>query len=342
MRNSPIYIIIVFCLSFHSCSRNQDMPFIQTVNGIHKVDTSKVWLTHEHLLVDFIGADSISQEDWVDEEVLKVMLPHLSDLHTYKVNYFVDPTPNFLGRDPGLLQQFSEKSGIAIITNTGLYGAVNNKYIPEYAYQWSDDQLAESWINEFENGIGDTGIKPGFIKISVDNLASLEVIDAKLVKAAAKTHLKTGLTIASHTGAAKGLWPQLNILKDLNVTPSAFIWVHAQAEEDMAQYLKAADSGCWISFDGLGWEMKKHLEKLVFAKENGILDHVLISHDAGWYDPQKTEQNIVGYTRIFKELLPALEEQGFTQQDINMLLKINPAKAFGISVRSLAHPSDED
>ncbi|WP_215224521.1 phosphotriesterase family protein [Echinicola shivajiensis] len=328
-------LLVAVCFFMLKCTEKKAEYFVQTVNGTLNIDTSKVWLSHEHLLVDFIGADSIQDDDWDDTEVLQTMLPYLEELKLYDVNFFVDPTPNYLGRDPELLRELSQQSGINIITNTGLYGAVGNKYLPDFAFELNAKELAEKWIEEYKNGIADTGIKPGFIKISVDNLDVLESLDEKLVEAAALTHLKTGLTIASHTGATKALWPQLEILRKNKVSPTAFVWVHAQAESEMPEFMKAAESGCWISLDGLGWELEKHLEKVIFAKENGFLDQVLISHDAGWFDPQKDEQEIVAYTQIFKEFLPQLKSAGFTQREIDLLLKVNPAKAFGIKIREV-------
>ncbi|WP_222439112.1 phosphotriesterase family protein [Echinicola salinicaeni] len=328
-------LLIATCFIMVKCTEKYPEYFVQTVNGTLDIDTSMVWLSHEHLLVDFIGADSIRKDDWDFAEVVQTMLPYLEALKLYEVSFFVDPTPNYLGRDPALLKELSKQSGINIITNTGLYGAVDNKYLPGFAFELSAKELAEKWIEEYINGIDATGVKPGFIKISVDNMDPLETIDEKLVEAAALTHLRTGLTIASHTGPAKALWPQLEILRKNKVSPTAFVWVHAQGESDMKEFLKAAESGCWISLDGLGWEMEKHLEKVIFAKENGFLDQVLISHDAGWFDPQKDEQGIVAYTRIFKAFVPQLKSAGFTQREIDLLLKVNPAKAFGIKVREL-------
>jgi phosphotriesterase-related protein len=77
------------------------------------------------------------------------------------------------------------------------------------------------------------------------------------------------------------------------------------------------------------------VEKILFARQNGFLDQVLISHDAGWYDPAKAVQNIRGYTNIFRKLWPALQSKGFTEQEFRMLVEANPAKAFGIDVRRI-------
>lgn len=333
--NKELNFTILLVVIFYGCSITPKQPLIQDVTGARLADSNQIWLTHEHILVDFIGADSIQPDSWNHEIILKEVLPYFKELDEFNVNYFVDATPAYLGRDVLLLERIADKTGIRIVSNTGLYGARNNKFIPEYAYDISAQKLAEIWINEYRNGIDDTPIKPGFIKIGIDNSDTLSTLHQKLVKAAALTHLKTGLTIASHTGKAKGLWPQLSILDETGVSPESFIWVHAQAETDNDMYLKAAERGCWISLDGLGWEVEKHTEKILFAKRNGILDKILISHDAGWYDPQKENQTIKPYTAIFRKLYPELISQGFTEDEFKLLTSVNPSKAFSIQIRNL-------
>lgn len=335
MRKVNYFYTYIILLCIYSC---KSVVYIQEryfVSGQETIDTDLVWLSHEHILVDFIGADLIDSNDWNDEEVIDHMIPYLEQLKKYKVKYFVDATPQYLGRDVELLEEISKKSGIKIMTNTGLYAAVDNKYIPNYAYEKSAEELADMWISEFRDGIDDTGIRPGFIKISVNDSSALRTIDAKIVEAAAITHRETGLTIGSHTGPAKALWPQLDILMENGVSPEAFIWIHAQNEDDLQSYLRAAEMGCWISLDGIGWELDNHLEKILFAKENQILDHILISHDAGWYDPQKKVQNVKPYTNIFEQLIPALREEGFTNEEIGLLLSQNPSRCFKLGIRLL-------
>ena len=327
---------LLLLLLLAGCADKEKNLFVQTVTGIEFPLRSEIWLPHEHILVDFVGADSIRSTRWVVDSVIKEMTPFLKELQEHKVTYFVDATPNYLGRDVGLLEKIANQTGLKIITNTGLYGAVKNKYIPDYAYDMTATDLAKMWINEYRNGIEGTSVKPGFIKISVDASNELHPMHRKLVAAAALTHLESGMTIASHTGKAKGLWPQLEILKENNVSFGSFIWVHAQNEEDNKNYLKAAEMGCWVSLDGLGWELDKHVEKLLFAKKHDILDRILISHDAGWYDPQKKVQTIKGYTPIFKQLHAELISSGFTEEEFNLLISKNPLKAFSITTRRVA------
>jgi phosphotriesterase-related protein len=327
-------LVALSLLLFAHCSTRKK-TVIQSVTGTVTPAPGEVWLSHEHILVDFIGADSIDPKKWYHDSVINTMSSYLEEIKNQNVKYFVDATPAYLGRDVLLLEKIAKKTGLAILTNTGFYGAGNNKYIPSFAFEKTPEELAEMWINEYKIGIEGTSVKPGFIKISVDAADTLDVMDQKLVKAAATTHLQTGLTIASHTGDAKALWPQLKILKEMNVSPQAFIWVHAQNEKYNNNYLLAAKEGCWISFDGLGWDLEKHIEKILFAKEHKILNRILISHDAGWYDPQKQTQAIKPYTNIFKQLFPALVSKGFSKDELDLLISDNPAKAFSINIKRL-------
>ena len=153
----------------------------------------------------------------------------------------------------------------------GFYGAANDKYVPAIARQETAEQLAARWTREFQEGIDGTGIRPGIIKIGVDP-GPLSEIDAKLVRAAAKTHLQTGLTIASHTGNGVAALEELEILKQEGVHPGTFIWVHAQIEGDGQFHLKAAQQGAWVEFDGISESsIDKHLQLVKGMIEQGFL-----------------------------------------------------------------------
>ena len=330
----PILISIIPFLS---------MAQIMTVNGPIKSEEMGLTLIHEHIMVDWIGADSTGYHRWNRNEIVQRALPYLKELKNYGVTTFLDCTPAYLGRDPYVLKKLSDSSGIHILTNTGYYGVGNNKFIPENAMNASPKDLAAHWINEYEHGIDGSGIKPGFIKISVENQDDLSQMHENLVRAAALTHLETGLTIVSHTGTDGPAIAQLKVLNDMGVSPSAFVWTHAQ-DGTMNGYIQAASLGAWISLDnikdqasddpkkpdGISWFVKTLLE----LKANGLLDHILISHDSGWYNVgQKNGGDYRGYTDLFTKLIPRLKENGFTQKDIDLILKENPKRAYTLHIR---------
>lgn len=292
-------------------------------------------LIHEHLLVDFTGAAEYNPTRWNDEEVIKKVLPYLIAARDAGCDTIVDCTPNYLGRDVLLIQKLSELSGINILTNTAYYGGSDNKFLPPHTFEETPIQLAGRWTKEWEEGIEGTSIKPGFLKISV-NPGHLTPVSQKLVEAAAITHLRTGLVIASHTGPAVAAIEEIEILKQAGVGPDAFIWVHAQNETDWSRYIRIARIGTWVSLDGLNENnVQTYRDMLLFLKKEKCLHRTLVSHDAGWYEPGKPDGgNFRGFTVLFARLIPALKESGFSATEIQQLIQTNPQQAFSIRVRA--------
>lgn len=328
-----MHFLLFFLWLTYSCRPSEitESSKILTVEG--EIDPNEMGLTliHEHVLVDFIGADSTGFHRWDKEEVVSFLLPFIEEAKSKGVKTMVECTPSYLGKDPEILKMLSEKTGMQFLTNVGYYGAVSGKYLPPHAYEESAEELAKRWTEEAMNGIGQTEIRPGFIKISVNEGANLSEVDEKLVKAAALTHLQTGLLIVSHTGPWETASAQIEVLKSLKVDPGNFVWVHAQNEKDFENYRLANQEGVWVSLDGVVWDVQGHLERLEFFRDQLGLERVLISHDAGWYSPGETEQkSFKGFTSIFDELIPLLKEKGFSNSEIELLLIDNPRKAFAI------------
>jgi len=329
-----ILLILIAILTIPKCVMSQNRKIIMTVNGPVDIQKMGVSLIHEHILVDFIGAEKYSSDRWDDKKVFERSIPFLQKIKELGCQTFVECTGGYLGRDVLLLRALSNASGLNIITNTGNYGAGNNKYIPAYAFTETAEQLANRWIAEWKEGIDSTGIKPGLIKIGVDG-GPLSVMHQKLITAAAKAHLQTGLVIASHTGPSVPAFEQIAILQKEGVSPEAFIWVHAQAERDLEAHVKAARLGAWIGLDGVNdSNIQEYVVMIQNLKNNNLLNKVLLSHDAGWYDPAKENGGeFRGYTSIFEKLIPALKEAHFSDAEIHQLLVENPANAFEIRIR---------
>ena len=301
---------------------------IETAVGPIPAGRLGITLMHEHVLVDFIGADKVSASRYDADAAFKAVLPHLQQARTLGCVTLVECTPAYLGRDPALLRRLSEGSGIHILTNTGYYGAADDKHLPAHAFTESADQLAARWIREFERGIDGTSIKPAFMKIGVD-AGPLSEVDAKLVRAAAITHQETGLPIASHTATGVAAMEELEILERAGVPLSSFIWVHAHNERDMSFHTRAATRGAWIEFDGVSpSSVARHVELTVHMKERGLLDHVLVSHDAGWYRVgEPAGGQFRPYDALFTLFVPALRAAGFRDDEVQRLLVTNPRLA---------------
>jgi phosphotriesterase-related protein len=306
---------------------------IQTVRGPIGASEMGRALVHEHVLVDFAGADEVSRSRYDADEAFRVILPHLQDLQKRGCRTLFECTPAYLGRDPLLLRRLSEASGLHVVTNTGYYGAANDIAIPKHAYAETARRLAARWTAEYRGGIEGTGIRPGFIKTGVD-AGPLSDIDRKLVEAAALCHLETGLTIAAHTGDGTAGLEILSVLGRLGVSPEAYVWVHAQNAKDPATRAWAAQQGAWVELDGVGpGTLDEHVEAVVDLVRRDRLDRVLVSQDAGWYHVGEAGGGTYRpHTFLFDAFVPALRARGLGEADVRTMLVDNPADAFAIRV----------
>ena len=301
---------------------------VETVTGPIAADRLGTTLMHEHVLVDFIGAAEASRLRYDADAVFTAVLPHLQQARTLGCDTLVECTPAYLGRDPGLLKRLSEASGVHILSNTGYYGAAKDKHLPAHAFDESAEQLAARWVRECARGIDGTGIKPAFMKIGVDD-SPLSPVDARLVRAAAIAHRETGVPIASHTTTGAAALEELDLLEAAAVPLSAFIWVHAHAERDETFHVRAARRGAWVEFDGISAAtVARHVALVGHMNAEGLLGHVLVSHDAGWYRVgEPGGGQFRPYDTLFTAFVPALKASGFGDAEIRQLLVDNPRRA---------------
>jgi phosphotriesterase-related protein len=301
---------------------------VPTVTGPLGAQHLGLTLMHEHLLVDFIGADQVSPSRYDANQAFSVILPHLAKARAAGCETLVDCTPAYLGRDVRLLMRLSGASGVNILTNTGYYGAAKDKHLPRHAFTESTAQLAARWTREFDRGIDGTDIKPAFMKIGVDE-APLSEVDAKLVRAAALTARATGLPIASHTSTGAAAMAEIDLLDRGGVPAGAFIWVHAQSERDSTFHTRAARAGAWVEFDGVSdASVDRHVELVRQMKAQGLLERVLVSQDAGWYHVgEPGGGQFRSFDTLFTKFMPALTNAGLTKEDVRKLLVENPRRA---------------
>jgi phosphotriesterase-related protein len=250
----------------------------------------------------------------------------------------VECTPSHIGKNVALLKRLSEESEINIITNTGYYAAVDKKYLPDEAYSKTAEQLADIWEEEFTQGIGNTGIRPGFIKLGVGS-GPLDEVERKIVKAGFLLSSRSGLTVYVHTGGDQSILSQAGLAEQMKFNFGKLVWVHAQNGTDSTR-IAMAKKGMWVSLDGVN---VKHLDDyiaMISAMRNaGVLHRLLLSHDDGWSVEKDGDElvltlfnngNPIPYNSIERKLVPKLQELEFSREEIELLLVENPGRALAI------------
>lgn len=309
--------------------------WIQTINSRVPADELGLILPHEHLFTDLRGPDIPDYAKADPEAVVHVMLPHLELAHKSGVTALVECSTVGVGRNLEIFKHFAASSPIQIIAPTGVY---RESYIPDGLKQINVEELSNIWIRELTEGIENSNIRAGFIKIAISDEGPTK-LEIRNLKAAALTSLRTGAVIASHTPNGAIAKKEIDLLEEEGLPLDRFIWVHANLEEGQSIHLEAAQRGVYIEFDAIGWEWQSQqalVDYTIDLIEAGYANKILLSHDAGWYDPSQPDGQpeggrIHGYTALVEEFIPALHSHGVPEELIHTMTVENPARAFAFS-----------
>jgi phosphotriesterase-related protein len=307
------------------------MKSLHTLHGSISSDSLGLILPHEHLFTDLRGPRLPDYARGDASAVVKVVGPFLDEAAEAGVTALVECSTVGVGRNVPILQRLADATSIHILAPTGVY---RDAYIPESLREVSEDHLAELWSKELTDGIEGTSIRAGFIKLAMsdDGPTALEI---RNLRAAVKASQNTGAVIASHTIGGRVARQEMDVLEEAGLDLHRFIWVHAQTEPDISILKEAARGGAYVELDTVGAPFQSQPELLETASrliEAGYVDHLLLSHDAGWYNPARAdglpEEGYRGYTALTKDFIPALLQRGVTEEQVQIITVNNPVNAF--------------
>ncbi len=304
---------------------------IHTVLGPIPSSSLGFTLPHEHVMVDFAGAQKTGRYRWNPDEVVARMQPYLLAAKQRGVRGFVDCTPAYVGRDPRILKKLAQNTGLHILTNTGYYGDAEGRYLPPSAHRETASQIAARWLAEWRGGIEDSGVRPGFIKIRVDGLAAdrsrMSEMDGKLLAAAAEVSRRTRMAVTCHSPGPSGLAAALRFAAD-GGDAGKFIVAHC---DDNGSELnrKITDAGSWVSIDGIGRKPVADHLAIVLPLLQRSPDRVLLSMDSGWYNVGEPDGGKINdYNALTDTFLPSLRAANVTTDQINHITVENPVRVF--------------
>ena len=304
---------------------------IHTLKGPVDVDTLGLILPHEHLFTDLRGPHVPEYAQGEPSAVLKVVEPYLAEAAAAGATALVECSTMGVGRNLNVLQSLADATSMHIIAPTGVY---RDAFIPVSLREINEDELAELWTKELTEGMERTSIRAGFIKLAMsdDGPTPLEI---RNLRAGVKAAQRTGAVIASHTIGGTVAKKEMDVLEEAGLDLHRFIWIHAQTEPDVSVLKEAARRGAYIELDSVGAPHQSQPELLdvtVSLIAAGYIDHLLLSHDAGWYNPADANRmpdgGYRGYTALMKDFLPALAARGISDEQIRQITVVNPAQAF--------------
>ncbi len=291
-----------------SAQEEEAGPVFYTTAGPLTEDEVGNVLAHHHIFVELGAVPPVAYLDADPEIVNEVIGPWLADAKALGIGTFIEFTPEGVGRRPDIVKYVADQAGLPTMLVTGIY---REPFMPDWAYGASVEEIADFLRTELTEGVTDTGIPAGFIKLS-QNATGMTITERKVLEAACLVAQETGSAIASHITSGPTAISVMDALVALGCPQDEvrFIWVHSQAtaaapgagleggeligaDAGFQYLLDAAGRGAYVSLDGIGsgyWGPDyggydiniAWIQQLVDA---GYEDLIIIGADTGWFDP---------------------------------------------------------
>lgn len=295
-----------------------------TVTGPVSADQLGIVLPHEHVFIDLVreyrGSGLLNDEHLACSE--------LGALRAAGGSTLVDLTLDEIGRDPVALRRVSQATGISIVMGCGHY---RDPYLDR---DWFDrtaaDAIADEMVRDITEGVRGTGIRAGVIgEIGADR-AYISAAEERSFRAAARAHLRTGLTISTH--AAR--WPvglaQLRLLAEEGVDPRRVIVGHTDSVPDPGYHLALVRQGCYVSFDSIGtgspYDTQRAVDYVLELVRAGFGAQILLSQDVCLRDHLHACGGC-GYAFLLTGFLPRLTAAGLDPEQVSGFVTGNPRAA---------------
>ncbi|WP_329343358.1 phosphotriesterase [Streptomyces sp. NBC_01352] len=241
-------------------------------------------------------------------------------------------TPYGLGRRAADLPPLSRETGVVVVAATGLHQAV---HYDEEMLGRLRGRLAEVFVAELTVGIGTSGVRAGLIKVA-GGFHGLDGHARWTMRAAAEAHHATGAPIAVHLELGTGSLDVLDLLcGELEVPPHRVILGHLNRSPDGVVHLQAAETGCYLAFDGpsrahhaTDWRMPGAVRALADA---GHGDRLLLGGDTTTAEARSVDGG-PGMPYLLRRVRPRLEAE-LGGETVERILVRNPSRAFAVEWR---------
>ena len=345
---------------------------VTTVNGPISVDQLGVTLMHEHIVIDASSwwhcPDCAERMFLTDQPVAMGILGELRmdpfvnrdnctlvdvDLATAELRQFadlgghtiVDPTNASIGRQPSILQDISQRTGLNIVMGAGFYLEAS---LPERFAAMSKHDVADEIAAEAIDGVADTSVPIGIIgEIGIGK--DFTPAEEKSLRGAAIAQAKTGLPLSVHLPGWERLAHRvLDVVAEEGGNLQHTVLCHMNPSgEDIAYQTSLAERGAFIEYDMIGMdyyyadqdaqspcdeENAKAIKRLVDA---GFGHSVLLSQDV-FLKMMLTHYGGFGYAYVLRHFVPRLRRHGLTDAQIDVMLRDNPRSVFSAAHRRQA------
>jgi phosphotriesterase-related protein len=297
-----------------------------TVLGTILPEQMGLTYTHEHLFLDAMDHYP-SYEYVIDDEDL--IAGEVREFTSRGGRTICDVTLDEIGRNPEALVRLAKRAGINILMGCGWYREFG---YPKIVAERTSRELAEVLVREIEVGVGDTGVRAGFIGEIGTGRHFVKPAEERVFRAAALAQAQTGVAITTHTTRWGTLaLEQIAMLREFGADLSRVIIGHLGDRIGVRHLLPLAAQGVYIEVDNIGyldyqpeWVRADNVAALV---KEGFGARVLLSEDICSLRHLKYAGG-KGYGYLLEVFVPLLRERGVTEEQLQQILVANPARVF--------------
>lgn len=318
---------------------------VMTVLGPISTDEMGVVSAHEHLVLGMPGWEYDTSYQYDRSAALEKCLAQVNQAKGYGLQTFIDATPMDLARDPELMKAIQRQTGVNVICSTGLYTELegNNVFWRLWAtYKGYDEalkRLSHSYIKDITEGIGDSSVKCGVIKVATGK-GQITKLEELSIHAAAIAQKETGVPVISHTAAADMGPATGKMMLDKGMDPKKTMVGHLCDTDDLDCVEEVLKMGLYVGLDRFGlnsvFNDEHKCKNLCRLIEKGYIDQILIGHDSTIYNhvgDMLPEAMLAGMpdwnmSGLFRTFIPRLKELGLTDEHIKTLMVTNPKRFF--------------
>jgi len=304
---------------------------IQTVLGRVAADEVGFTLPHEHTAITLWGIAN-RWDYWELTPDEPMVATELEAFRALGGSCLADLTLPGVGRDPLWLRRLAERTGLRLVMGAGWY---REAYYPPEALidRRSVEDLAEELVRDFDEGVGETGIRPGVLGEIGTDKPWLSAQEERVFRAVGRASRATGMAVITHAVMSDVGLAQLRVLEDAGADPGRVVIGHADSYPSLEHYLRIIERGASVEFDFLGMSftvMERHgegrvIRLLLELLERGREDRVLLSQDVCHNSQLKTYGGN-GYVYLQETFLPRLRDAGVPETSIDRMTIENPKR----------------
>ena len=296
---------------------------IRTVLGDIPEEDLGLTMMHEHFIVnlDKVRHDGFSRIDTCEE-----VEPEIRKMMGFGVKAAVEVSTIDLDRDTAKLKQISEDTGLKIVCSTGFY---LQPFHPAFLRDATPDEIADIYVKELTEGIGDTGVKAGIIAEIASSKDGFTEEERKCLIAAGRAAVRTGCAVSTHTGPVTAQ-ETVDILLSEGVDPDKVVIGHQDLVDDPEYHRNLLKRGVNIAFDTCGKSAympdEKRAANAKIIADEGYADHLVFSNDVSRRTYFSTYPGQWGYTAVMNSVVPLMKQAGVTDEVLHKFLTENPAR----------------